>query len=73
MRASTGDHIRLRDDDRGGQEREAVVLEVHGTDGAPPYVVRWCDDHTEEVYFPVAAALFEQARHLGPGHALPIA
>jgi len=31
------------------------VLEVHGTDGAPPYVVRWSDGH-EGLMFPGADA-----------------
>lgn len=31
--------------------REGEILEVHGQDGAPPYVVRWSDGH-EGLMFP---------------------
>lgn len=30
--------------------RTAEILEVHGENGAPPYVVRWSDGHEGLVY-----------------------
>jgi len=35
-----------------GPMRDAEVLEVHGPDGAPPYLVRWSDTGHEGLLFP---------------------
>ena len=52
------EHLHARVGDRlvvegGGlrPRRQAVILEVHGDDGAPPYVVRWSDG-SEGAVFP---------------------
>jgi hypothetical protein len=51
MKASVGDRIVVRGHQVGERERDGEVLEVHGPDGAPPYVVRWSSDgHTGLVY-----------------------
>lgn len=42
--------------------REGEILEVHGQDGGPPYVVRWSDGH-EGLMFPGPDA------HVVPGAA----
>ena len=42
----------------GDQDREAVIIEVHGADGAPPYLVRWEDGH-QSVFFPSCDAFVE--------------
>ncbi|MDA8297596.1 MAG: DUF1918 domain-containing protein [Actinomycetota bacterium] len=55
MQASVGDAIVIRGHHVGESERHAVILEVHGTDGGPPYVVRW-DDGTEGLFFPASDA-----------------
>jgi hypothetical protein len=39
-----------------------VIIEVHGTDGAPPYLVRWEDGH-ESVFFPSSDAFVERMPH----------
>lgn len=51
MRASVNDRLVVRSHHVGDPDREAVILEVHGADGAPPYVVRWSDGH-ESTFFP---------------------
>jgi hypothetical protein len=51
MYAKVGDKIVVRGHRVAEPERDAVVVEVRGTDGAPPYVVRWGDGH-EGLYFP---------------------
>lgn len=59
------EHLSARVGDRlvveGGAlrpRRQAVILEVHGDDGAPPYVVRWCDG-SEGAVFPGPDARIE--------------
>lgn len=52
MRAAVGDRIVVP----GLHLREAVrdgeILEVHGEDGGPPYVVRWSDTGHVSTYVP---------------------
>lgn len=58
MRARVGDEIVVRGPHVGDRERHAVVLEVRGTDGGPPYVVRWSDGH-QGFLFPSSDAMVE--------------
>ncbi|HEU5161030.1 MAG TPA: DUF1918 domain-containing protein [Streptosporangiaceae bacterium] len=51
MRANVGDSLVVKGHHVGDADREAVVIEVRGEDGAPPYFVRWHDGH-ESVFFP---------------------
>lgn len=52
MRARVGDRIIVKGHRQGEPDRDAVVLEVHGDEGGPPYVVRWSHDGHEGLYFP---------------------
>ena len=52
MKAKVGDKIIIKGHSIGEPDRDAVVLEVHGVDGAPPYRVRWSEDGHEGLYFP---------------------
>lgn len=52
MKAKVGDNIVIKGHYIGEPDRDAVVLEVHGVDGAPPYRVRWSEDGHEGLYFP---------------------
>jgi len=52
VHARVGDKIIVKGHYIGEPDRDAVVLEVHGADGAPPYRVRWSDDGHEGLYFP---------------------
>jgi len=36
----------------GQPEKDAVILEVRGREGSPPYYVRWSDDGHEALVFP---------------------
>lgn len=58
MRANTGDELVVKGHHVGDEDRRAVIIEVHGTDGAPPYLVRWSDGH-ESVFFPSSDTLVE--------------
>lgn len=46
MRASPGARIVLAATHVGEPTRDGRIVEVHGPDGGPPYVVEWSDGHT---------------------------
>jgi Domain of unknown function (DUF1918) len=52
MHASVGDRIVVRSTHVGETDRDGEILEVHGPDGGPPYLVRWSEDGHEGLYFP---------------------
>ena len=54
MKAEVGDKLTIRGHTVGQKERHATIVEVHGEDGAPPYVVHWDDDRGEadHLFFP---------------------
>jgi Domain of unknown function (DUF1876)/Domain of unknown function (DUF1918) len=56
MRAHAGDHIVVASPATGGVVRDGKIIEVRGTDGAPPYVVLWSDRPKAVLYFPGADA-----------------
>ncbi len=62
MHARVGDQIVISGHHVGEPEREGEVVEVRGTDGEPPYVVRWSDTGHETLYFPGTDAA---VHHLG--------
>ncbi|GGQ11171.1 hypothetical protein BKA00_005146 [Actinomadura coerulea] len=67
MRASEGDRLIVHGHHVGEAARRAEILEVHGRDGAPPYLVRWDDGH-ESTFFPSSDSTIEHqpaewARH----------
>lgn len=59
MKASVGDRIIVKGHHVGEAIRDAEILEVRGSDGAPPYFVRWSDDGHEGLFFPGADANVE--------------
>lgn len=59
MKANVGDRIVVKGHRVGQPDRDAVVLEVKGDDGGPPFVVRWSDDGHEGLYFPGTDAVVE--------------
>ena len=52
MQATVGDRIVVHGTHVSDAERDGEVLEVHGADGGPPYLVRWSDNGHESLYFP---------------------
>jgi hypothetical protein len=58
MHANVGDELVIRGRHVGDKERGGVIVEIHGDDGAPPYLVRWDNDH-ESVFVPSADTLVE--------------
>ena len=59
MQAAVGDKIVVRGHRAGETDREAIILAVDGSDGAPPYRVRWSDDGHEGMFFPGSDAVVE--------------
>jgi Domain of unknown function (DUF1918) len=51
MKAQVGDELIVKGAHVGDHERKGVITEVHGTEDAPPYVVRW-EDGRESSFFP---------------------
>lgn len=64
MHATVGDKLVVHPPHLGEPERDAEILEVHGAEGAPPYVVRWADDGHVTTYVPGSDAHVE---HLHAG------
>lgn len=52
MHAKVGDRIIIKGHHVGEHDKDAEILEVRGSDGSPPYVVRWSDDGHEGLFFP---------------------
>jgi CBS domain-containing protein len=61
LRAQAGDVLVVRGAHVGDHDRRAVIEEVHGPDGEPPYVVRWTDDRDDHqhLFFPSTDAHIE--------------
>lgn len=51
MKAQAGDRITVRGRRVDSPERRGEIIEVRGTDGSPPYVVKFDDGH-ESIVFP---------------------
>ena len=52
MYAQVGDRLVIHSPSVDGPVRDGEVLEVHGRDGSPPYVVRWSDTGHTSLFFP---------------------
>ncbi len=50
MRAAVGDRLLVHGHAVGNPDKSGEIIEVKGTDGAPPYVVRFDDGHTGLVF-----------------------
>lgn len=52
MRAAVGDRVVVPGAHVDEATRDGEIIEVHGQDGAPPWVVRWSVDGHESLFFP---------------------
>ena len=52
MQATKGDRLVIRSAHVDEAVRDGEILEVHGENGGPPYVVRWSDTGHVGLYFP---------------------
>jgi hypothetical protein len=58
MQAEVGDELTIRGRHQGDEERHGKIVEIHGQDGSPPYLVRWRDDR-ESIFFPTSGTVVE--------------
>lgn len=58
MRAVAGDEVVVRGRHVGDADRQGVITQVRGADGAPPYLVRWRDGR-ESVLVPSSGTVIE--------------
>jgi Domain of unknown function (DUF1918) len=63
VKAKVGDKIVVKGHRLGEPDRDAVVLEVRGADGEPPYLVRWAMDGHESLFFPSSDASVVHYEH----------
>ena len=52
VEARTGDRIVVHSTHQGEPDRTGEVLEVRGSAGGPPYLVRWAPDGHTALYYP---------------------
>lgn len=67
MKAAPGDWLIIEGTHLDDPRRHGMILEVHGPDGSPPYLVRWDDTEAETIVIPSTGAHIlspEQMRHL---------
>lgn len=61
VHAHSGDHIVIEGGKVGAHRRDGEVLETHGPDGTPPFLVRWTDTGQEGLVYPGPDAHIEPA------------
>lgn len=61
MQAAIGDRMHVHSRAVGQTEQVAVVIEIHGENGAPPYLVRYDNGH-EALIFPGPDCTIEHAK-----------
>ncbi len=61
MRASVGDRLVILSRHVDEHLRSGEIVEVHGADGSPPYLVRWGDEERTALVFPGPDARVEPA------------
>src|SRR5712692_1392458 len=64
MQAAVGDRLHVHGNIVGHPDRAGEIVEVRGTGGEPPYLVRFDDGHTSLV-FPGPDAIIEHPRRKG--------
>lgn len=65
MYAEVGDRLVVRSANVDGPVRDGQILEVHGPDGMPPYVVQWSDTGHTSLCFPGPDASVQHFVHHG--------
>lgn len=66
MQAAKGDRLVIKGHRTGEADRDGEVLEVHGSDGQPRYLIQWSDDGHIGLVFPGPDAVIE---HVDPREA----
>jgi hypothetical protein len=60
MHAKVGDRLVIKGHRVGEPDRGAEILEVRGSGGEPPFLVRWSDDEHESLIYPGNDAVVER-------------
>lgn len=68
MKAAPGDWLMIEGTHVSDRKRHGLIVEVHGADGAPPYLVRWDDTDAETVVVPSAGAHILTAEQMRQTH-----
>ena len=63
MYAKVGDRLVVRATHIDEPVRDGEILEVHGDDGGPPYLVRWSDTGHDALVFPGPDAEVQHFSH----------
>jgi hypothetical protein len=63
MHATKGDRLVIKGHRLGEPDRDAEIVEVRGSQGEPPWLVRWSDDGHEGLFFPGSDAFVEHFDH----------
>ena len=67
MEATIGDQIRIHGNTVGHADRTGEIIEVHGTGGEPPYLVRFADGQTRLMFPGPDAVIVPQQRRPSEG------
>lgn len=59
MKAAIGDQLIVKGRHQGDGDRHGQIIEIHGEQGSPPYLVQWQDGH-ESIFFPSADTVVGQ-------------
>jgi len=62
MQATVGDHVVVRGHRVGELVRRGTVIDVRGSRGMPPYLVRWEVDGHEGLFVPGPDARLERSK-----------
>ena len=69
MKAQVGDRLVIHPTHMNEPIRQGEILEVHGTEGGPPYLVRWDDGHRSLSFPGVGAQVHHRDARAGQRHA----
>jgi len=65
MYATVGDRLIIKATHIDEPPRDGEILQVRGSNGAPPYLVRWSDTGHEALVFPGPDAAVQHFVHAG--------
>jgi hypothetical protein len=58
MQAELHDTLTVKGRRQGDEDRHGEIIEIHGQNGGPPYLVRWTGG-SESLFFPSAGTIVE--------------
>jgi hypothetical protein len=64
MHAAVGDHIHIHARRVGGAVRDGIIIEVRGSGGSPPYLIRWTNGRGSTLAYPGPDAQVRASLHI---------